>query len=164
MAIIKNNKGITLVEIMVAIFIISVALISILNIASVSVKILNNIRQTDRANLMAKEAQEAVRSFRDNSVWDIDGLGTLSFGVAYHPELITLNGVSSWDLSLGSENIANFNRSIVIENVSRNPSSHDIDETYIVLNNDTETKKIIVSVSWSNKSVELITYLSNWRQ
>ena len=159
-----NNKGVTLVEVMVAIFVISVALISLLNVASVSVGILNNVRQSDRANLMVKEAQEAVRSFRNNTTWDTDGLGILSVGVNYYPELVTLNGSSDWNLNLGSELVGNFTRTIVIENVSRNSIFDDIDEVYVALNDDPETKKVIANVSWGNKEVELITYLTNWKQ
>jgi len=79
----KDNKGISVVEILVIIAIIGVALGSLLGLATFSLKASTSIKETSQANSLAQETMEAVRNFRDGTTWDSDGLGTLTAGVAY---------------------------------------------------------------------------------
>lgn len=159
----KSNKGILIVEILISITIIAIALVSLLSLAVFSLKISNLTEKTLQANNLSEEAVEAVRSFRDRTDWDVDGLGDKPSGSGnpYWPELDTLSNPFEWKLTSGLETINGFTRKIILEQVSR--SSGSIEDTYNFVNNDPNTRKVIVTVSWDDKEVEIITYFTNWR-
>jgi len=158
----KKNKGFSIIEIMIVIAIIVIGLINLLGVAAFSLKISTIIKQTSQADSLAKETIEAVRTFRDGSDWDDDGLGILNTGSLnpYYPEL---DAGPSWRLVSGTETIGNFTRKVVFEKVSRD-SNGNIENSYNVANNDPDTRKITANVSWSGRKVEIITYLTNWKK
>ena len=112
---------------------------------------------------MIHETMEAVRNFRDNTTWDTDGLGTLTAGTDYYPEIVTVGTTTKWTMTAGTESIGDFTRKVVFDDVSRDTISYDIESTYNVLNDDPDTKKVTATLSWGNRSVEIISYLTNWR-
>lgn len=168
--IFNNNKGISIVEILIVSAIISITLVSFLSAIVFSLKTSRISKQTIRAKEVASASIEAVRNFRDNVVWnnddladEYDGLGVVNTGTAYHPEEST-GSPSQWKLIQGADEINGYNREVFFENVSRDPISDDIEEIYNPVNNDPDTKKVIVNVSWQNRKIEIITYFTNWRQ
>lgn len=155
----KNEKGFSVVEIMVVAAIITVSLTALLGVASFSLKILDLAQENTEAIALAQEMLETVRNFRDETDWDVNGLGTLAVAVDYYPQKSGLP--LSWSLVLGTEIINGFTRKIVFENVMRD-SNDDIVESGGV--NDPDTKKVITTISWKDKQVEVITFLTNWNQ
>lgn len=164
-----NKKGISIIEILVIIAIIGIALTSLLGLVTFSLRISTLIKENILANNLAQETMEALRNFRDGVTWNnndpanqYDGLGVVATGVAYHPQKSTDNP-PKWMLLLGQETIGIFTRKIVFEKVSRNPTTGNIELTYNPANDDPNTKKVTVTVSWKDKKVEIVTYLTNWK-
>jgi len=152
MAINKIEKGISIIEILIVIAIITIALVSLLGVATFSLKISILIKENTQAVNLAQEAIEATRNIRDSN-WT--KLTNGNHGLT--------NAGGYWEF-IGTENVINgFTRTILIENVSRNPITDDIETTYNPANNDQNTKKATITVSWQDKKVEIVTYLTNWK-
>ena len=144
--------GISVIEILIVIAIITTTLVSLLGIASFSLRIYTQMKENTRAVNLSQEAMEAVRNIRDS---DWTKLTNGNHGLT--------NTGGYWDFA-GTENVINgFTRTILIENTSRDPTTDDIEITYNPANDDTNTKKVTITVSWKNKEVEIITYLTNWK-
>lgn len=166
----NNKKGISIVEILVVIAIIGVALVSLLGLATFSLKASTLIKETTRANSLAQETIEAVRNFRDGITWDnddpenkYDGLGIVATGVAYHPEK-SIDTPPKWMLIQEEEIVNGFSRKVVFEDVSRD-ADDNIEDSYNPANDDPDTRKVTAIISWKdNKKVEIVTYLTNWKQ
>ena len=79
-----NKKGISIIELLVAVAIISFALISLLELTSFCLRITSIINQTNKANNMAQEMMEQIRNFRDVTSWNVDGLETITPGTDYY--------------------------------------------------------------------------------
>lgn len=156
----NKNKGFSVIEVLIAVCIITIAFINFLGIVSFSLKSAALVKKATQANFLAQETMEAVRSFRDGTKWSAGGLGVLNTGVDYHPALTG----ASWTMSLGQEVVDNFTRKVVFQKVSRNPTTGQIETTYNSDHNDLKTRKAIVSVSFGARSVELTSYFSNWRE
>jgi len=155
-----NNKGVSIIEILVVVVIINITLVIFLGLANFSLKISTYIKETNQANFLAQEAIEAVRNFRDGTTWDADGLGNLTTGIAYHPER-SGDTPPKWQLIQEEETVDGFTRKVNFENVQRDGNDNIVDSGGIT---DPNTKKVTVTVSWKNKIVELTTYFTNWRQ
>jgi type II secretory pathway pseudopilin PulG len=161
--ILKNKKGISVVEILIVVVIISVGLVALLNATTSSLKFSRLMKENDQAKELAQEALEAVRSFRDGTDWEIDGLGFLPLGT-YHPEQTT-DSPPKWALFTNEGTVtlgaAIFKRKVVFENVYRDFNDNIASSG----TEDLNTKKITATVSWDNgnKKVEISTYLTNWR-
>lgn len=159
----RSNKGFSIIEVLIAISIITIAFINFLGIVSFSLRSANFIRRANEANFLAQETIEATRSFRDNTTWSSDGLGTLVVNTDYYPSLIG-SATPSWLMVLGQEDIGIFSRKIVFYNVSRDPLSFDIESVYNATNDDPNTVKAIATVYFGSRSIELTTYFTNWQE
>lgn len=159
----KISKGALIVEVLIAIFIIIVVFTSLFELVNLSLQTSITTKKTIQANHIAQETMEAVRNFRDNTTWNTDGLGTLSTGISYFPQK-TSDNPPKWSLVVGEENINGFVRKVFFEKVYRNGNGN-IAETGT---EDTNTKKVVVNISWQERGktyqIELITYLTNWRE
>lgn len=149
-----NKKGIGIIELLVVVAILAITLTSLLGMANFSLGIQGLSRQISQANDLAKEGQEAARNIRDNSGWSQISNG--NHGLT--------NAGGRWAF-LGTENIiGGFTRTVLIGDAQRDGSSNIVESGGSV---DIDTKKITVTVSWSEKNrphnVELITYLTNWQ-
>lgn len=169
---VKLFYGAAIIEILIAIAVLALVLTSVLGLAGLSLQSAGLVQKTVAAVNLAQEAMEATRSFRDAIAWQnddpqnqYDGLGALTPGAFYHPAK-SQDAQPKWMLLSGQETLYGFSRKIVFENVSRD-SNENIESVYNSSNNDPNTKKAIVSVSWYEKgrphSVQLNTYLTNWR-
>lgn len=159
----NSKRGFSIIEILVAIAIISVALVSLSGLASFSLRASLLARQTAQANFLAQEIIESLRSFRDGTYWDVNGLGTLIADVDYY--LQEAGSPAKWQMAQGTEATGIFTRKIVLSNVQRDASDNIVESGGI---NDPQTKKVVAAVSWQERGkshkVEIITYLTDWKQ
>ena len=158
-----NNRGGSLVEIVVIAGIIVGSLAVILALAAFFLATSQVVQQTSQATALAQEALEIVRNIRDGTEWSVDGLGTFTLGDLYHPE--QLGGPPpEWTLVAGSETIDEFARQIVFEEVYRDGSDNIYPSGGSL---DPDTVKTVAVVSWEERGrthrVELVAYFTNWR-
>ncbi len=157
MLFIKNQKGFSLVELMVAITFISVIVVLIFNLTSVNNKLRRYNEEKGMALVYAANAMEAVKLLSWDELIPAD----------YH---LVLNG-EQWELSAGSELLENkYTRTVTISDVYRENSTNgqvhgEISETGFW---DPDTKQITISVSWpsilgNNQTQTLETYLYQWQ-
>ena len=162
----KKERGALIIEILIVAAIIVIALVSLLNAVAFSLKMSALTKQNDQAQKLAEETLEVVRSFRDGTDWGIDGLGTLTLNISYHPEK-TIGNPPKWNLVSGEEDIpgAIYKRKVVFSRISRDPTSKNIESVYNPdpAHADPNTRKITATVSWQGKTVEVSTLLTNWR-
>lgn len=160
----KTQKGISIIEVLVAIAIIGLVITIFIEISTFSIQNTTRLQESQQAGILAQEAIEATRNFRDATDWTADGLGSLATGTTtpYHPEKAT-GTPHIWELISGAETINNFTRKIIIEKVSRD-SNDNIENTYNSSNEDPDTRKIKAVVSWPQGKTELTTYLTNWQK
>lgn len=168
---ILKQRGITVAEIVIAVFILTVAIIGFYQAAVFSFEILDESRNEVRAGCLAEEGIEAVRSIRNNVAW-IDaadgktGIGELNLAVndTYYP---IISG-DNWELAIVNPGPIDgfFTRKMIFEKVSRDPVSGDIEAVYNSVNDDVNTRKIKSVVEWRAKStvknIVLITYITNF--
>ena len=167
----NNKDGVTVVEIMVAVSILTVALAGILALASFSFVSTDLSAQSLQASALAEGATEALRNYRDGIAWDnddvgdeYDGLGVVAVGVEYYPE-ISGDALPRWKFIQGTETIGIFERSVVFENVERDALDTITESGGVV---DLNTKKATVTVFWEERgrthSVVLVSYFTNWNK
>ena len=156
-----GDKGFGVIEILIVSAVIIIALTSLLGVVAYSLKISTSIKETTQANFLAQEAMEATRNFRDGTNWSTNGLGSLSVGVNYYPQK-SADIPPKWTLVQGQETSNGFVRRVILEKVSRDIND-DIEQTYNTANDDPNTRKIRVNISWQDKEIELVTYLTNWQ-
>ncbi len=154
-----KEKGSLLIEILVAIAIISIALISLLGLAIFSLKTEQLAEINNQALNLVQEEIEAVRNFRDNTDWETEWLGVLSTGADYSIQK-TGDSPPRWSLVLGEETIDIFERKVVFSDVMRDSNDNIIESGGT---DDPETKKATVTISWQEKSIEIITYFTKWK-
>ena len=149
-------RGSGIIEIIIAIFIISTAFFAILQLSVMSLKASGERNNKESALMLAQEGIEGARTIRDAG-WTAN-ISSLSFGGTYY--LVNQAGV--WVLTATNPGLINnkFTRTIVIANVSR-----DINDNIVQSGgtNDVKTKKLTVTVSWGSpaKSVQLVTYITD---
>jgi len=172
--IFKNKKGISVVELLVVAVIMAIGLVSLFNAVTSSLKISSLMKENDQAKELAQEAMEAVRSFRDGTDWDSNGLGTLiidPFPKSFHPcntnslevACQTLDDPPKWVLLPNEGIVGIFTRKVVFSKISRDPTSGNIESVYNPVHDDSNTRKVTATVSWGTGKVEISTYLTNWR-
>ncbi len=163
----QNLKGMSLIEILIVISIITIGLVYLLGMFSFSLRIAGSEQKLTRANFMAQEAMEGVRNFRDETTWGENGLDTLNVSTFYHLE--KTGSPPKWTLSPDTKTINGFTQKIVVDNVRRDLYDNKLNN--IVENGgtlDSDTRKVTVTISWlergKSKEIELITFFTNWNQ
>lgn len=156
-----KNKGFSIVEILVTIAILTIALFGLMNLVIFSLQLSISIKETKEADFLAREMIEIARNFRDGTAWHVDGLGTLTSGVAYYPLKDMSTSPPQWALVQGEETVNQFTRRIIFYDVERDSNDNIVESGGV---NDPNSKKIKAIVSWQGKEVEIATYLTNWRQ
>lgn len=158
-----NKKGISIIEILVAVAILGVTFSSLFGLIGFSLRASNMVKQSTQANVLAQGVMEAVRDFRNQNPWEVSGLGVLSVGTAYHPEK-TGGVLPEWNLVLGQVTAGIFTKQVIFETVYRD-SNDDIKESGI---EDPYTKKATVTVFWQERGrdhqMELVSYFTNWQK
>jgi type II secretory pathway pseudopilin PulG len=136
-----RDKGISIIEILVAIFIIVVALTSLLGLITFSFKTSTLTKEINQANSLAQETIEAVRNFRDGTIWNVDGLGVLLVDINYYPKKSGMP--PKWQMILGTETIGGFTRKVVFNSVLRDVNDNIVESGGVV---DADTKKATVLI------------------
>lgn len=111
---------------------------------------------------LVEETFEAVRnssSERWQNIYDLT-----KDSVQYYPQQFS----GKWQVAAGTENIVinsiAYTRYFTVSNVSRDPTTRDIENTYNAGNNDPSTQKIFVTVSWPNAdAITSSEYTTRWR-
>ena len=156
----KLAKGASIIEILIVIVIITIAMSSLFGVTTFSLRVSTSLKETVQANALAQETIEAVRNFRDGTDWNTNGLGSLTVGISYHPQK-TVDNPPKWTLSQGQESINGFVRKVVFSDVMRDGNFNIVESGGI---NDPDTKKATVTVSWKDKNIQIVSYLTNWKQ
>ena len=156
----RSERGVLIVEVLVAVAIIAVAFTALLGLSAFSLSTSILAVHTAQAAELAQEMIEATRSFRDGTQWSVDGIGILTIGADYYPQ--TSGSPLVWQMAVGQEIIDAFTRSIVFEDAMRNS---DDDIVSSGGKSDPDTKKVTAKVSWTQQGrthqVEIITYITN---
>jgi Tfp pilus assembly protein PilV len=155
---INFNKGSGLVEILVAVFIITIILGSLVAVASMYLSNAKESLKSTQAAYLASEGIEAVKTIRDTS-WD--EITALVHGTDYYLYFDT--NLSVWKATTTKSTIGDFSRILNISSVYRDPNYS------IVLSGgtiDTNTKKVTAYVSWNTKNStttkHISTYITNF--
>ncbi|MGB2762359.1 MAG: hypothetical protein WBC21_02355 [Minisyncoccales bacterium] len=163
------QKSFSVIELMMAVFILVVAFIGFYQVAVFSFTTLEEAKNEMKADYLAEEYIEAVRSIRDQVDWDdpVDGetgLGEIDTANTYY--LIISGG--SWEITtVGPGLIDNlFSREIIFENISRDPDTGDIEDVYNVSNKDDNSLKVKAKINWlekgETKDLILATLITNF--
>ena len=137
-----KKKGFMTVEILVAISIITISVITATSVAQKSIYVSSQALHTTEAGFLLEEGAEAVRILRDNGWSNISALST---NANYYPTF----SASTWILSVTPNNVDNFTRTVTIANVNRD-NTQDISSTGT---NDPGTKLVTVTVTWKEGGV-----------
>ncbi len=153
----KLQKGVSIIEVIIALSIIFIAFFSFLTLAQYSLKLQDQSKSKLEAINIATETIEATRSVRNE---DWDKFTSLSLDTPYYPVILS----NKWTLSSTNPGLINgvYDRWVIIEKVYR-----DVDDNISSSGTeDSQTKKITAFVEWNDrnqiKQIDLITYLTNW--
>jgi len=144
-----NQKGIAMVEILVAVSIMAVAFIAIMAVAQKSIYLARQGLHQSQSAFLLEEGAEAVRIVRDGAWSDISSLST---STDYYP----LFSGGTWILTQTPATIGIFSRKVTVASVYRN-GSDDIAGSGTL---DTGTKFVTVTISWQEGGQTLSKILS----
>ena len=134
-----GEQGLSLVEIVIAAAIISVALVSIMQISGQSLVMSRQSVNIYTAATLLEEGAEAVRTVRDNG-WS--NISALSDATNYYPTFAT--STNTWSLSASTSTVGNFTRTVVFSPVYRDLSYNIATSGTAV----TSIRLVTVTVSW----------------
>lgn len=138
-----SNRGFGLLEIVLAVSIISLTLFGLSNTARVSYRLISDNTNKVKAAFLLEETIETVRILRDQS-WQTR-IASLSVGTNY---FLTFNG-TQWRTSTTNVFVDDiFERKIQVSDVYRD-ANDDIAASGTL---DPDTKKITASVSWGTRT------------
>lgn len=164
----KLQAGASMIEVLIVIAITGVALVGLIKVMQHSLRVSRLAREKAQASAIAQQTIEATRNYRDGTDWyetDPVGLGEVTTGESYYLTQ-TDDSPLRWKLKQGEQTTDGFTRKVVFKKVSRD-SNDSIESTYDSDSNDPDTRKVIVTVSWTHqdeqRQVELVTYLTNWQ-
>lgn len=150
------NKGIGLVEVLVAVFIFTIILSSLILISNLYLSGATDSLRNTQAAYLAEEGIEGIKIIRDNS-WD----DILSIPSNTQKFLSFSSASSTWQISNTEEEIGVFSRSFIINSVNRDTNG----DISISGTDDPSTKKVTVNISWNGKkgivTKSLVTYITN---
>ncbi len=155
----KTQKGISIIEVIVALSIIFVSFFSFLALAQYSLKFQDQSESKLEAINIAAETIEATRSVRNE---DWNNFSSLSLDIPYYPVISS----NKWTLSSTDPGSINgvYDRWVIIEKVYRDAN----DNISSSGTEDNQTKKITAFVEWNDrgqtKQINLVTYLTNWNE
>src|SRR3989344_6323039 len=145
----RKNRGFMVIEMLVAISIITVSILATTAVAQKSVYISRQSFHATQAAFLLEEGAEAVRIVRDNG-WN--NISSLTPNISYYPTFLD----DTWTLSTTVNNVGIFTRTVTIANVNRDDTTEDIAS---VGTDDPGTKLITVTVSWLEGGVAIIKTL-----
>lgn len=128
-----------MVEILVAVSIITVSILAAMAVAQKSVYVARQALHTNQAALLLEEGAEAVRIVRDDA-WT--NISSLTVGTNYYPTFSS----GTWTLSATANTVGIFTRMVTLSSVNRDSTTQDIVTSGGTL--DAGTKLVTVTVSW----------------
>lgn len=136
----NNTKGFGLLEIVVAISIVSFSLFSVMSAVILALRVSEGSGKNVQAAYLLEEGVEALRILRDTS-WQ-NKIANLAAGVNYY----FVFGNGAWQATTSAPALIDqiFERKFVLENVYRN-GDDDIAQSGSL---DNGTKKAAITVSW----------------
>lgn len=137
------------VEILVAVSIITASILAAMAVSQKSVYVSRQAFHATQAAFLLEEGAEAVRILRDNAWANISGL---TAGSNYYP---TFSG-GTWTLSSTANTVGIFTRTVNMASVNRDDITKDIS---ISGTNDPGTKLFTVTVSWAEGGITVIKTL-----
>ena len=159
---ISRDDGFTLIEVLIACFIISVTTLALMSAASKGIELSSRALRQAQASMIAEEGVEAVKVIRDA---DWDTISSLSLNTNYYLSFNT--GSNTWSLqTTPSANPTTpiddrFTRTIVFSAVYRD-SNDDIAASGTL---DSGTRRAVVNTSWQSQgetiSKSITFYVSN---
>jgi len=149
-----KNRGFTVIEILVAIFIIGLTLTSLFSLYGISLKTTTQNKNKIAALNLASENLEITRAIRDDN-WN--NIASLTMGTNYH---LNKNDSNKWIFIQGAETQKGFTRKVIIDNVSRDTNDNIVTSGGV---NDLNTKKITSITTWQDQNITLTAYLTNWK-
>ncbi len=156
----KPQSGFIFIEILIALALISLAFATLLSVGFLSVKTSYDVQQETKADFLIKEELEALRTYRDATTWT-GGVGGATTGSA-NPHYFSQSG-SQWVINNGTETTDIFSRYFLLDRVSRDPSTNDIQPTYTAANDSSGTRKVTVRVTGNGHTYETVMYVTNWQ-
>jgi len=151
-----KNDGTGLIDIIVSVGVITIALLSVSQIAILGTKYVREAHIKERAIYLAQEGQEAVRFLRDYS-WSTY-ITPLNTGQDYY---VTRSG-SVWVIQSTDPGLINneYTRTVRFEAVDRDAN----DDIVTLGTDDSGTRQVIVTVLWDGgaESYVLTTYLTDF--
>src|SRR3989344_2084557 len=133
-----KNKGFMMVEVLVAISIITVSILAAMSVAQKSVHLSRQSFHATQAAFLLEEGAEVVRILRNNA-WS--NISSLTPDTNYYPTFSSGN----WNLSPTPNTVGIFTRVVTVSNVNRDNTTKDISSSGT---DDPATKLVTVSVSW----------------
>src|SRR3990167_1839705 len=149
----KIKKGQILVETIIGIGVVGILLSAIVPLFLVGLKAGQEAWKQDIAWSLGQEQLEAAHTLTSenwNNLYKPLGTTNKTSANPYH----LVNNAGTWQLVAGANsttiNNIEFSKQIVIDNVSRTQANGqgDIDNNYILANDDPTTQKITATVSW----------------
>ncbi|KKS45094.1 MAG: hypothetical protein UV08_C0009G0004 [Parcubacteria group bacterium GW2011_GWA2_42_18] len=133
------RRGFSLVEVLVAVTIITIAFIAVLSASTRGVVLARLALEETQVSFLLEEGAEAVKFARDLN-WS--NISALTLSADYHPEW----GANGWTIVSGSGVSGEFTRKIQFTSAYRD-SYDDLASSGTV---DSGTRKVTVSVAWFN--------------
>lgn len=152
-----NKKGFLLLEVVIAVSIISVSFISLIAVVSTSFQLMDKSTKNIQVSFLLEEGIEVMRTLRDTS-WQ-SNIATLNTGTDYYLDFT--NG--QWQSTSSNIYIDGiFERSFRLDDVYRD-GNDDITSSSGTLDNS--TKKITIAVRWatgsSTSTKNISTYIAD---
>lgn len=154
----KNNTGITLVEVVIGAAIIASSFVAVIGIYATLTRYSSRALPRMQASMLTEEGIEALRAMRDAGY--ASQIGTLNTGTNYY---LSWSTASSTYIATTTPVITDtfFTRTITVANAYRD-GSYNLATTGT---NDTNTKLVTVTVSWLENNATsthiLKSYVSN---
>lgn len=154
-----NTMGFGLIEIVVAVSIISATLYALIVTTRVAFKIVSQNSVRIQAEFLAEEAIEAVRSLRDTS-WS-GNISTRTSEFLYYPKFSAIT--SAWTLESSSPGLIDntFTQIVILGDVYRDANADITASTTSGAQLDSGTRLVKARVIWNDELLEISTYITN---
>ena len=154
------KKGISLVEILIAIFIFSIVLSSLVIASNDYLAGAGDSLKSAKAAYFAEEGIESIETIRDASWANISALSTTS---AYYLNFNVSSSTNyAWNTTTTATSTDGFTRKITLGSVNRDSTGHIVSSGGTL---DANTRLLTVSISWLAKAgtttKSLSTYITN---
>ena len=149
------SRGISIIEIIIVIAIVTTAFVGMLQLASYEIRTEGAAQDTVEAYLLARQTLEAARFVRDDSWTTFSGLAT---GTTYYP----VQSGGKWTLSASNPGaVDGFTPSVILKQVYRDANNNIAQSGSL----DAGTRDLVAAVNWTTRggvarTVSLETYLA----